>query len=95
MNSIPKSDRREFLTKGALALAAATQSERAIARSPDGPFRIGCLNVQLLPFAGALGPAHDPRKEKRVGDDRYASRTAGKSTPRKRGVRGRCTSANR
>src|SRR5262245_41846023 len=63
MNPNP-SDRRSFL-KGATAFAAANQAGAQPGPRREGPFRIGCLNVNNYSHLVALwAPLINPRKEK-------------------------------
>jgi predicted dehydrogenase len=66
MSSSPKSDRRNFLTKGAFALAAGAQAGAQSRAGSGGLFRIGCLNVHNYShLLGLWAPLMNPRREKK------------------------------
>ena len=66
MKSMPQSDRRGFLKRGTVALAAAAQAGAQSREGRTGPFRIGCLNVHNYShLLGLWAPLINPRKEKK------------------------------
>jgi predicted dehydrogenase len=66
MNSHHPSNRRDFFTKGAFALASANQLGAQSHGGDGDPFRIGCLNVHNYSHLLDLwAPLMNPRKEKK------------------------------
>jgi len=64
MNSYDPSNRRDFFTKGAFALASANQLGAQSRGGDGGLFRIGCLNVHNYSHLLDLwAPLMNPRKE--------------------------------
>ena len=66
MISVSQTNRRNFLTRVPVSLAAVSQAGAQARRDPGVPFRIGCLNVHNYSHLFPLwAPLMNPRAEKK------------------------------